>query len=186
MSIFETYVTDLDGTLCDTLEANVAAYRQAFQDIGLEFDEAAYRGNFGHRFDEMMSLIAPQSSTDQRQQVAERKSIHYPDHTNLVAINDNLVNVLWHAKRNGAKVGLATTAKERNARAILEHFNLTDLFDATIFGEDVTNSKPDPECYQLVLQKLEATPETSVIFEDSVIGTEAACKTGAFVIKVAL
>jgi beta-phosphoglucomutase len=186
MRIFNTYITDLDGTLCDTLEANVAAYHRAFEDAGLPFDEAVYRANFGHRFNEMMDAIAPHTTAKQRDAIAERKSIHYPQQTELVAINDNLVDILRYAKAGGALIGLATTAKQRNASVILEHFELTELFDATIFGEDVTHGKPHPECYQLVLQKLRAAPESSIIFEDSEIGIEAARAAGAHVIKVAL
>jgi beta-phosphoglucomutase len=186
MAAFETYISDFDGTLCDTLDANIAAYGLAFRDAGLEFDEDAYRNNFGLRFDAMMQAISPGMTAEQAALVAERKSVHYPEQTSLITINHELVDVLRHAKEHGAKLGLATTAKAKNARAVLGYFGLESLFDASIFGEDVTHGKPDPECYQKVMRQLDATPDTTLIFEDSLIGLEAARATGAHVLKVAI
>jgi len=186
VSAFDTYITDLDGTLCNTLEANIAAYGLAFADAGLKFDESAYRDNFGHRFDEMMQAIAPAATTEQRLFIADRKARHYKKQASLVLINEHLVDVLRHAKSNSIKVGLATTAKRRNALAVLQYFGLEELFDVMIFGEDVTHSKPHPECYQLAIQHLGAQPSNVLIFEDSLVGLEAARNSGAHVLKIAI
>lgn len=185
-TIFDTYITDLDGTLCDTMEANVAAYRLAFADAGVAFDEAMYRERFGLRFDAMVQDLAPHTDMLQRQIIADRKSFHYSEQAGLIMLNRPLLDILEHAKANGAKVGLATTARGKNAAAVISHFGLDNLFDATIFGEDVAHGKPDPECYQKAMQQLSAQPTTTLVFEDTDIGAEAAKQAGAHVIKVAI
>lgn len=186
MSNITALISDFDGTLCDTYRANVEAYRQAFEDSGLVFDQEAYARNFGLRFNEMMETIAPDSTPSIRQKVMDQKAIHYAANLDLITINTGLVTLLRSAKTEGKKIGLATTARRLNATAVLDHFSLIDLFDEMIFGEDVTNSKPNPECYNLIISRLEVNPEESLVFEDSHIGIEAAITAGAQVLKVAL
>jgi beta-phosphoglucomutase len=183
---FDTYITDLDGTLCDTKEANIAAYQLAFADAGVAFDEEAYRQHFGLRFDDMVHQLAPHSDSLQRQIIIDRKSIHYAEQAGLIELNRPLLRILEHAKASGAKIGLATTARGKNAQAVLDHFNISSLFDAVIFGEDVANGKPDPECYLKAISKLGSLPESTLVFEDSAIGVEAAQRAGAYVVKVAI
>jgi beta-phosphoglucomutase len=180
------YITDLDGTLCDTQAASIAAYHQAFKEAGLPFDEDIFRKFFGLRFDEMVQKLAPKSTVEQRQLIAERKSVHYPKKFELVTLNKPLLKVLEFAKSHGAKIGLATTARKKNASAILHHFSLHELFDATIFGEDVVHGKPHPECYKKAMEQLKSKPDETLIFEDSDKGIAAAQQAGAHVIKVAM
>ena len=44
--------------------------------------------------------------------------------------------------------------------------------------------KPDPECYNIIIEKLQFSPKETVIFEDSEVGIEAAIASGADYIKV--
>jgi beta-phosphoglucomutase-like phosphatase (HAD superfamily) len=44
-------ITDFDGTLVDTFEANLKAYQIAFKQCNLHLDTQIYRKYFGLRFD---------------------------------------------------------------------------------------------------------------------------------------
>ncbi|MGB4800583.1 MAG: HAD family phosphatase [Candidatus Saccharimonadales bacterium] len=178
------FITDLDGTLCDVLPANVAAYSEAFTLAGYDFDETAYREHFGYRFDEMMDLIAPHIPAKHRNIIASHKSAAYEKNLASIVPNTPLIHFLRYAKKSGAKIGLCTTAKKVNATNVLRYLGIENLFDVIIFGEDVTKSKPDPECYVLAIKKLHAKPADSVIFEDTDIGMQAAIQAGAHAIKV--
>ncbi len=182
--MYFSFITDLDGTLCDTLPANIAAYRDAFAKAGYEFDEVTYKRHFGHRFEEMMELVAPHISPPRKAEIAHYKVEAYKKYANLIVPNTNLINFLQAAKQKGVKIGIATTAKRVNAQNILQHLGLSDFFDATVFGEDVTHAKPHPECYLKAIEILGVKPDDCVIFEDTVIGIEAATHAGAHTIKI--
>ncbi len=179
-----SFITDLDGTLCDTLPANIAAYRDAFAKAGYEFDEVTYQRHFGLRFEEMMKVVAPHISPPHKAEIARYKVDIYKKYVNLIVPNTNLINFLQAAKQKGIKVGIATTAKRVNAQNILQHLGLNDFFDATVFGEDVTHGKPHPECYLKAIETLGVKQDDCVIFEDTVIGIEAATRAGAHIIKI--
>ena len=47
-------ITDFDGTLVDTFDANLKAYQKAFGEVGVVLSEEKYRECFGFRFDRFM------------------------------------------------------------------------------------------------------------------------------------
>jgi sugar-phosphatase len=78
-----------------------------------------------------------------------------------------------------------STAARANAEAVLRHLDLgPPLFDVRIFGEDVQRGKPDPECYLTAMTRLEAKPDECLVFEDSVVGIQAAEAAGTTVVRV--
>ena len=180
------YITDLDGTLCDTRMANIVSYEQAFRDAGLDFSRNKYEESFGLRYDEMIALLAPSATDEQKTTIKYQKQMHYANNLDLIKINDGLVLLLNEARNSNKKLGLATTAQSANALAVLRHFSLDTLFDEMIFGEEVNNGKPNPECYNIIISKLEVQPDECLVFEDSDIGVEAALAAGAKVLKVSL
>jgi beta-phosphoglucomutase len=180
----KAYITDLDGTLCDTKAANTVSYEQAFHDAGLSFSRSLYEESFGLRFDEMLKILAPDVTDEQSSYVKKQKQKHYTENLDLVELNEGLLRILKDAKESGCKVGLATTAQSANALAVLDYFSLHNFFDETIFGEDVHRGKPDPECYNAIIKKLSVQPGECIIFEDTEFGMDAAKASGAIALKV--
>lgn len=176
----------MDGTLFDSSYANVLAYRNAFEAAGLEFDEEKYNANFGLRFIEMMQQISPESSEEQRILIKQAKRESYKEFLDRVEPNHGLINLLRTLASN-YKTALVTTASRDNVFNLLAHFDVdTSIFDCIITGEDVSNGKPDPECYIKAMEKLEVNPESCCIFEDSDAGVRAATNSGASVIRVSM
>lgn len=60
-----------------------------------------------------------------------------------------------------------------------------EKFDVIITGDEVTNSKPDPEGYLAAAAALGVDPKGCAVFEDSLQGVKAGKAAGAFVIGVA-
>lgn len=179
-------IFDLDGTLFDSREANVISYQLAFKDAGLTLDVEAYEKNFGHRFNELMDIMLPSSDDVARNKIKQQKAAYYSQQLSLVKPNLGLIELLKSAGDN-YKTALVTTASRVNVTNLLEHFSIKEnLFDHIITGEDVTYSKPNPECYKKAIAVLGAHPEECLVFEDSPIGIEAATNAGAHVIRVTI
>lgn len=169
----ELLITDLDGTLVSTLEANYLAYKRAFEEVGLSLSLDKYKECFGYRFDEFMAHQGV-SDTQIKLEISNRKTMYYSDYFNRVQLNLPLLEFLKAFKLGGGKIAMATTAKRANVEQIIKYFSLEGLFDKIVTGEDVLNGKPSPEVYNFVLKELEIAPERSLVFEDSKIGAEAA------------
>lgn len=176
-------IFDLDGTLCFTEEANFAAYRRAFADVGAVLERQAYADAFGLRFDAMVQRVCPGLTPEQTRHVREAKAGYYRESLHLVQPNTALIAFL-RSMRGHHVTGLVTTAARHNALAVLEHVGLVDAFDHALFGEDVRRAKPDPECYNGILQRAGLEARECLAFEDSELGIAAAEAAGISVVRV--
>ena len=179
-------LSDLDGTLVDSRDANLESYRIAFAEIGLPFDGALYSRAFGLAFDEMMHLIAPGVGDETLLAVKEAKARAYRDRVPGMRVNSALISLLADAHERGRPTALVTTARRTNVARVVEAFDLGDVFDAVICAEDVDRGKPAPDCYLAAASALELKPEDCVVFEDSPVGVAAAERAGCLVMKVVL
>jgi beta-phosphoglucomutase-like phosphatase (HAD superfamily) len=59
-----------------------------------------------------------------------------------------------------------------------------DLFDVVISGDDVNNSKPNPEPYVTAANLLSVDIRKSVVIEDSLTGVTSGLASGAQVIAI--
>lgn len=174
---------DLDGTLVDTHQANFEAYRRALDDIGVTLTKDAFKKSIGHQAQVFLRWFAPGLSDDEYGAIAQRKADYYKEILHLSSTNARLVSMMKFLKQEH-KIVLVTTAKRGNAHAVLEHHNLTPIFDYIITAEDVSVSKPSPEGYKLALAKVGLLPEEVIAFEDSQPGIEAAEAAGIAVVHV--
>lgn len=179
-------ISDLDGTLVDTAAANEAAYAEAFDRVGLAFDDEGYRAAFGLRFDEMVRRIAPLATLEDVAAVRSAKAERYPAHFELLRPNEALIALLETMRGSGLGVALATTAARVNVHAVLTALGLDGLFDIVVTGEDVQRGKPAPDCYLRAAELLGRAPSDCLAVEDSAVGVAAALAAGCRVLQVSL
>lgn len=176
-------ITDFDGTLVDTFEANLKAYQKAFAEVGLTLTTERYRACFGMRYDAFMAAMGI-TSTAIADQIKELKKDYYPQFFNCLKPNAALIELIAGFKALGGKTAIASTARKENLMNVVNYLGIAHHFDLIFAGTDVKQGKPNPEIYQKAMQELAVLPGETLIFEDSEIGIQAAKAAGAFVIKV--
>ncbi len=107
-------------------------------------------------------------------------------------IYDDIENFLEKLQYRGILIGLVTGLLLPEVEFILNQVNLKNYFQIIVTGEEITESKPNPEGYLLVLDKLaQKNPELllkssdCIVIEDSLVGIEAAKNAGMKVVGVA-
>lgn len=170
-------ITDFDGTLVDTFEANYLAYKEAFRDCHLFLTREQYRRCFGLRFDRFMEEMGV-SDPKLREAIRESKGRYYPNNFDKLRVNRPLLNFIRAFRRSGGLTAVASTARQKNLLNALRHIGAVEDFDLILAGEDVRNGKPDPEIYRTVINRLGVKPEEALIFEDSAVGFRAAENAG--------
>ncbi len=80
---------------------------------------------------------------------------------------------------------IASTTMQKNIeiyktknKNIIKKAPLDEYFSLILTKEDVKESKPNPEVYLKVLEKLNVSKEECLIFEDSLVGVQAAKNSG--------
>jgi len=79
---------------------------------------------------------------------------------------------------------VATSSHRQFATKALGHFDLEPRFEFVLTAEDVTHGKPDPEVYLAAARRLNVSPDSMLVLEDSFVGSTAAAKSGAFTIAI--
>jgi HAD superfamily hydrolase (TIGR01509 family) len=81
----------------------------------------------------------------------------------------------------GLVLGVCTTSNQRAAHAVTQQMLADIRFDFVLAGDVVSKKKPDPEIYNLALQKTGLAPQECVVIEDSNNGVQAASAAGMHV-----
>lgn len=173
MTQVKLLITDFDGTLVDTFEANFLAYQKAFEKYDLVLTEQQYRDCFGFRFDDFMAHMGIVDD-ETKHGIRQAKGDFYPLFFDKLVINQSLLHFIKAFKQSGGLTAVASTARKKNLMNALNHIGAIDAFSLILAGEDVKQGKPSPEIYNVVLEKMKILPSEALIFEDSPVGIEAA------------
>jgi HAD superfamily hydrolase (TIGR01509 family) len=78
----------------------------------------------------------------------------------------------------GYALAVVTGAPRKEAKHVLETFDLADYFSQVVTGEDITLSKPHPEGYLKAAAMLQVSPSECIVIEDAPMGVNAAHRAG--------
>lgn len=178
-------ITDFDGTLADTFTANFLAYQMAFCDLGMTLSEEQYKPCFGYRFEQFM-IVMGITDDEVSNRIKMLKSQYYPHFFNYLKPNSALIELIKTFHSMGGMIAIASTARKDNLTNALEYLGLSTSFDHILSGADAKYGKPNPEIYQIAMNRMRVVPEETLIFEDSLVGIEAAKSSGAHYIQVTI
>lgn len=177
-------IFDLDGVLIHTDEFHYRAWKQIADKIGAPFDRE--RNNLLRGVSRMESLEiilagAPlQYTAEEKKALAEEKNGVYRELLKTLTRQDVAKEVretLAKLKEKGWKLAIGSSSK--NARFILEQVELIDEFDAISDGNNIVNSKPDPEVFIKAAEFLGLASADCYVVEDAAAGI-AAANAGGF------
>ena len=186
MGHIKLIILDFDGTLADTRMANCRAYIAALAEEGISLGEEEYLARFfGMRCPEFLAElgITDPVAVDR---IRRRKIELYPTFFDSVRLNRPLWDFCQSFRTQGTAVWIASTGQPDNIRNAMRHLGLDSGIDGIIDGSGVCESKPSPECFLTIMERVGATPSETLIFEDSPVGLEAARRSGAAFFKVKL
>lgn len=179
MAQLKLIMLDFDGTLVDTRRANALAYIKTLSEVGITLSEEEYLNKyFGVRCAEFMRMVGI-NSEDEIRKLRLRKVELYPQFFDSVVLNSELWSWCCMMRRMGVKVWIVSTGHIDNIRNVMHHLNIEDGVDGIICGDDVLSPKPAPDCFLEAMRRVGVTPEESIIFEDSMVGVEAARRSNA-------
>jgi beta-phosphoglucomutase family hydrolase len=88
-------------------------------------------------------------------------------------------------RRYGIRCAIGSSTERRNIDAILNVLGIGHYFSAVVSGDDVSHGKPDPEVFLIAAQRIGRDPAHCVVFEDALVGIEAAHRGGMKAVGVA-
>ena len=98
--------------------------------------------------------------------------------------DEELINLFRHIADRGIAIGVASNSIRQTLTNCLQALGVWRYVNVSLSNEDVKNPKPNPEIYNLCMLMLGSVPTSTIVFEDSEIGKQAARQSNAFVVEV--
>lgn len=177
MSKVELVIFDMDGLIFDTEILSYNAWLKAAEERSINHTMELHHKLLGKNSKTIRSILTEQLGDEiLANDYADAKAREY-----LAIINNEKVNVkaglhelLKYLKDNNIKRAVATSSRRDIAYKLLKGSNIFDEFNYVLCGDEVTNSKPDPEIFLNVAKKFDIPSENCIVLEDSEAGILAA------------
>lgn len=185
---FDAIVWDMDGTLVYSEMLHLSAYRQILAPAGIEFSEEEY-DQFTGATDAMISEYLVKKHGSKLQMTAEQllqaKEAAVADVIKKqVVMAPGVLNTLETARKLGLPMAVASSSTLATIELVLNSMGIRHYFAAIASGEEVAQSKPAPDVFQLAASRLKVPAKRCLAFEDSQNGTRGATAAEMFCIAL--
>jgi HAD superfamily hydrolase (TIGR01509 family) len=170
---------DVDGTLVDSNYLHAVTWWEAFGQAGYDVPMADIHRAIGMGSGQLVDALLPgdrDSGADADVRAAH--SALYSAYWTRLKPLPGAAGLLRACKARGLQVVLASSADEREFRALQAALDAGDAIDAATYSGEVGSSKPSPDLVQVALDKAGVPPGEAVFVGDTVWDVQACRKAG--------
>ncbi|VXC92539.1 HAD family hydrolase [Burkholderia sp. 8Y] len=179
-------IFDIDGTLIDSVDLHALAWHDAFKQFGHDVSFENARSQIGKGGDKLLPVFLTSEQIRDHGEALEAwrgqrfKSEYLPMVRPFSAVPD-----LLHAIRErGLKIAIASSAKKDELDVYIDIAGIAHLVDAKVSSEDVGESKPSPDIFDVTMRRLNVSPPDAVAIGDSPYDAQAASRLGVKAVGV--
>jgi HAD superfamily hydrolase (TIGR01549 family) len=179
--VIKAIIFDVDGTLVDSVDLHARAWQEAFAHFGKQFDFERVRSQIGKGGDQLMPVFLSKEELEEFGEELEkyRGELFKREYLPHVKGFPKVRELFQRIKDEGLKVALASSAKADELKAYKERAHIEDLVEEETSSDDAEKSKPHPDIFEAVLERLEGVrPSEAVVVGDTPYDAEAAGKAG--------
>jgi len=193
----DAVIFDFDGIIVDTEPLHYKAFQKVLEPLGLGFTWLEYvntymgfddRDAFIEAFAVRGKTVTP---TELHNLIDKKASFFQYAIRDGISAYPGVVNLIKRLHNERIPLAISSGALHSDINPILDILGIADCFKIIISADDVSKSKPDPECYRLAFDKLVAqNPSTvisrtrSIAIEDTPAGITSATTAGLQVVAV--
>ncbi|KAJ4775107.1 Haloacid dehalogenase-like hydrolase domain-containing protein Sgpp [Rhynchospora pubera] len=187
----EAVLFDIDGTLGISDPFHHKAWSEVLQKVGFNGGvpitvEFGMKNMAGRTNEQIGQFLFPDWDQDQLNKLVQEKEALFESSArqHLKEINGLHKFCKW-IEEKGLNRAAVTNAPRYNAELMISILGLSEFFPFIVTGEECGRAKPFPDPYLEGLRKLNASPDHTLVFEDSLTGVKAGVAAGMQVIGVA-
>lgn len=180
---YKAIIFDLDGVICHTDKYHYEAWKTIADELGIYFDEVINNRLRGvsrmESFEIILERYDGSMSQEEKLLYTVKKNEVYKEllkNMSPADLSEEVKNTLDKLRENGIKLAIGSSSK--NAKFILGQLGLGEFFDAISDGNNIKNSKPDPEVFVKAAQYVNENIKDCLVVEDAKAGLEAAIAGG--------
>lgn len=185
--MIKAVIFDMDGLMIDSERVTFECYQEILKGMNLTMDEEFYKTLLGKPLKGIYQIFYDVYGNDFPIEDVI-KDVHalmaQRFETEGVPVKTGLKSLLEYLKINNYKTIVATSSNRDRVDTILAQAQITDYFDDSICGDEVTKGKPNPEVFLKSCQKLGVSVDEAIVLEDSEAGIQASYDAGIKVICI--
>ena len=175
------FIFDFDGVLIDTNKYHFRSWQKTFEKFNINFNINIYNKTKGlNRFESLKFILNLNQNilNINEDEILKKKNIIFLELIKNLSTNDLMPGVKNFILNHNDTHKLGVASSSKNARYILKKINFDHYFDVIVDGNNITESKPNPEVFLKCAELLNLSPSECVVFEDSKNGIIGANKGG--------
>lgn len=179
MATISAVLFDVDGTLVDTNYVHAVTWWEAFRQYGHHVPMVRIHRAIGMGSDKLLDHLLPVDRD--RGLDDELRSAHtalYAPYWPRLRAFDGAADLLRACAHRSLRVVLASSASEREMRALRAAIDAEDAVIAATCASDAQESKPAPDILKMALERGAAAPDAAVFVGDTVWDIQACTKAG--------
>ena len=149
-------IFDVDGTLIDSVDLHAKAWQEAFAHFGHSRSFDDIRSQIGKGGDQLMPVFLSEEEVKSKGKDIEkfRGDLFKEKYLNSVKAFPKVRDLFQRLIADGWKVALASSAKKEELDIYKDVTHITDLVVADTSSEDASKSKPHPDIFNAVVEKM--------------------------------
>lgn len=185
--MIKAVIFDMDGLMINSERVTFEGYVKVMAEKGYTITEEFYKKLLGKTLKTAYELFFQEYGNEfPMDEVLEQVHKYVADvfENDGVPLKKGLLELLQYLKSNNYLTIVATSSTRVRVDYILELANITQYFNDSICGDEVTHGKPNPEVFLRACQKLGVEPSEAIVLEDSEAGIQAASSANIPVICI--
>lgn len=180
-------IFDMDGTMFDTERLSSYCWKRTGENLGINVTDelmndcrgknpAVIRRLYMEAFGETFNYDAAR--------VAKHVIFNEIIAGDGVPVKKGLEELLGYLEKQEIKKAVATSTEKKRASKLLQDAGVYEKMDAFVYGDEIKESKPDPEIFRVAAEKIGCKPEECLVLEDSEAGLRAGIALGGAIIYI--
>ena len=177
MRTVDAVIFDMDGVLIDSERISFKCFQEVFKEYNYKIDEPFYLKLIGRNFDGIKAMMEEEYGDDFPFDIIYRKKADLAyeiTNKNGVLVKPGVHELLDYLNEENYKIAVASSTRRERILQLLEEAKIKDKVDYIIGGDQVENSKPNPEIFLKAAKGLDMKSENCMVIEDSDAGITAA------------
>ena len=186
--MIKAVIFDMDGVLIDAKEWHYESLNKALKIFGYKITRHDHLITFdGLPTRDKLKMMTEQDGFPEHlhELVNELKQKHTMDFVHQCCVpNFTHQYALSALSRDGYKLAVGSNSIASTIDSMLQKADLLRFLEFYVSAEHVSEGKPSPEIYNLVIKNLGVAPHECLILEDNINGIEAALASGAHLMQI--
>ncbi len=174
---------DVDGTIIP-LKVVIKNFQETCKHFKIKVltSKEILNKSIGYRLSEIIPKVIPEAKPFEKEFIKYFEDNQIKNFKKYGRLLPFVKSTFKEIIKRKIKIGIITTKKRREAKAILDGYNLP--YDIIIGNNDVKNRKPDPEPVLKACKKLKVKPKDCIFVGDTLFDMKAAKSAGCLAIGV--